>query len=608
MTRLIFLTFFGNERFGESAEPVAVPVVSGRVRRRRCTRRGGHRRPRRRGRRRRSRRSSRRCDYGEPPRHSRLHGHDPHEMPGRMVIPLATLSVLAVCRRPAQPAVRRPRVPHRVARPGVPRGDGAARVDRSRSSASRASRLVFAISGHPHRLPALPPRACARRPRTRFPSSSARSARCSATPTTSTRASAGSSAVPLAAMALVARPGPRPQDHRRRGQRRRAAVRARRQAACARSQTGLVRQYALGDRPRHRRGRPAPAARGPGGRACRDFPILTRDHRHADHRRGHHAAGPRAPARDRPAVGYTFTAATARASRVPALELQDRARRLPVRREPAWIAGARRRLHRRRRRHQPLHGRDHRAAVPDRPARVRAHIDHRVKAYIVWFLLLEGDHGDLPLPRPDLLLRVLGVRCSSRCTSSSLGWGHEQPAATRRRSSSSTPRRAPRSCSHRSSSSASCTRPTPAASRSTSGSSRSGTGCRGTAEVLLFIGFMAAFAIKAPLFPFHTWLPDVHTEAPTAGSVVLAGVILKMGAYGFLRFSFELFPQAVGRLRAAPAHARDDRHRLRRDRRRDADRPETRHRVLVGRAHGLRRSWASSRSRSAASTAPCSRC
>lgn len=60
----------------------------------------------------------------------------------------------------------------------------------------------------------------------------------------------------------------------------------------------------------------------------------------------------------------------------------------------------------------------------------------------------------------------------------------------------------------------------------------------------LFLAFMAAFAIKAPLFPFHTWLPDVHTEAPTAGSVVLAGVILKMGAYGFLRFSFELFPEA----------------------------------------------------------------
>ena len=66
----------------------------------------------------------------------------------------------------------------------------------------------------------------------------------------------------------------------------------------------------------------------------------------------------------------------------------------------------------------------------------------------------------------------------------------------------------------------------------------------GDHRVVLFLGFMVAFAIKAPLFPFHTWLPLVHTEAPTAGSVVLAGVILKMGAYGFLRFSFELFPQA----------------------------------------------------------------
>jgi NADH-quinone oxidoreductase subunit M len=65
-----------------------------------------------------------------------------------------------------------------------------------------------------------------------------------------------------------------------------------------------------------------------------------------------------------------------------------------------------------------------------------------------------------------------------------------------------------------------------------------------TTETLLFLGFMTAFAIKLPLVPFHTWLPDAHTEAPTAGSVVLAGVIIKMGAYGFLRFSFELFPHA----------------------------------------------------------------
>jgi NADH-quinone oxidoreductase subunit M len=69
-------------------------------------------------------------------------------------------------------------------------------------------------------------------------------------------------------------------------------------------------------------------------------------------------------------------------------------------------------------------------------------------------------------------------------------------------------------------------------------------GLSGSTETWLFFGFMISFAIKAPLFPFHTWLPDVHTEAPTFGSVVLAGVLLKMGAYGFLRFSFTLFPEA----------------------------------------------------------------
>jgi NADH-quinone oxidoreductase subunit M len=61
----------------------------------------------------------------------------------------------------------------------------------------------------------------------------------------------------------------------------------------------------------------------------------------------------------------------------------------------------------------------------------------------------------------------------------------------------------------------------------------------------LFLAFFAAFAVKVPLFPLHTWLPDAHTEAPTAGSVILAGVLLKMGTYGFLRFSLALFPQAT---------------------------------------------------------------
>jgi NADH-quinone oxidoreductase subunit M len=64
-------------------------------------------------------------------------------------------------------------------------------------------------------------------------------------------------------------------------------------------------------------------------------------------------------------------------------------------------------------------------------------------------------------------------------------------------------------------------------------------------QVWLFLAFAVAFAIKVPLFPFHTWLPDAHVEAPTAGSVILAGILLKMGTYGLLRFAFPLFPDAA---------------------------------------------------------------
>jgi NADH-quinone oxidoreductase subunit M len=65
------------------------------------------------------------------------------------------------------------------------------------------------------------------------------------------------------------------------------------------------------------------------------------------------------------------------------------------------------------------------------------------------------------------------------------------------------------------------------------------------AATLLFLSFFFAFAIKVPMFPFHTWLPDAHVEAPTAGSVILAGVLLKMGTYGFIRFSLPFFPDVL---------------------------------------------------------------
>lgn len=69
------------------------------------------------------------------------------------------------------------------------------------------------------------------------------------------------------------------------------------------------------------------------------------------------------------------------------------------------------------------------------------------------------------------------------------------------------------------------------------------TGPMAATGTLLFLAFALAFSIKVPLFPFHTWLPDAHTEAPTAGSVILAAVLLKMGTYGLMRFNFTLFPE-----------------------------------------------------------------
>src|SRR5690606_17035756 len=61
----------------------------------------------------------------------------------------------------------------------------------------------------------------------------------------------------------------------------------------------------------------------------------------------------------------------------------------------------------------------------------------------------------------------------------------------------------------------------------------------------LFLGFLIAFAIKVPIWPLHSWLPDAHVQAPTAGSVILAGVLLKMGTYGIVRFNMPMFPDAM---------------------------------------------------------------
>jgi NADH-quinone oxidoreductase subunit M len=72
----------------------------------------------------------------------------------------------------------------------------------------------------------------------------------------------------------------------------------------------------------------------------------------------------------------------------------------------------------------------------------------------------------------------------------------------------------------------------------------------------LFAAFALAFAVKVPMFPLHTWLPDAHVEAPTGGSVILAGVMLKLGTYGFLRFAMPLFPNAMARRRRSCSASR----------------------------------------------------
>ena len=104
----------------------------------------------------------------------------------------------------------------------------------------------------------------------------------------------------------------------------------------------------------------------------------------------------------------------------------------------------------------------------------------------------------------------------------------------------------------------------------------------------LWLGFFASFAVKMPMWPVHTWLPDAHVEAPTAGSVILAGILLKMGGYGFIRFSLPMFPDASAQFRAADLRPVDRRHRLHLAGGAGAGGHEEADRLFVGRPYGLR--------------------
>ena len=111
----------------------------------------------------------------------------------------------------------------------------------------------------------------------------------------------------------------------------------------------------------------------------------------------------------------------------------------------------------------------------------------------------------------------------------------------------------------------------------------------------LFGAFALAFAIKVPMFPLHTWLPDAHVEAPTAGSVILAGVLLKMGTYGFIRFAVPFFPEVAlsSTVSLDRRGARGHRHRLRRAGRDGAARHQEAGGLLLGVAPRLRDARAS---------------
>ena len=107
-------------------------------------------------------------------------------------------------------------------------------------------------------------------------------------------------------------------------------------------------------------------------------------------------------------------------------------------------------------------------------------------------------------------------------------------------------------------------------------------------QTWLWLAFFASFAVKMPMWPVHTWLPDAHVEAPTAGSVILAAILLKMGGYGFLRFSLPMFPHASMDLAPLDLRAVGDRDHLHLAGRAGAGGHEEADRLFVGGAYGLR--------------------